>query len=63
MALVYLLGIVSGVLLVAMILATWIHNAAQRINEQHTAYSGEPPVARHAKNRDRRRDRLVAASP
>lgn len=53
MALVYIFGILSGVLLVAMIMATWVHNAARRLREQSRANTGEPPVARHRSHRHR----------
>lgn len=68
MALIYIFGIVSGVLLTAMILAAWIGHASRKLREHQPtigsrAYASPAPVARNYTHRHSRRHRTVASNP
>lgn len=66
MALIYIFGIVSGVLLTAMILATWIGHASRKLREHHLndsrTYASPAPVARNYTHSTRGRHRTVASN-
>ena len=49
MALIYVAGLISGVVLVAMILAAWIITSYRTI-QQRKEGQNEPPVAQDGKN-------------
>ena len=49
MALIYVAGLISGVVLVAMILAAWVM-ASYRTIQQRKEGQNEPPVAQNGKN-------------
>lgn len=66
MAIVYILGTISGILLMVMIMATWVHKAAKRINEytkSAESVSDQISMASDTQNRHRLNGKPIASTP
>lgn len=72
MALIYIAGIVSGIILVTIALAGWAHHARHEIDirshgapsgKSHAAHASNAPLARDRPVRTNRRHRAYSATP